>query len=58
MNIVEAKGLTKDFHLGKTLIHALKCVDIAIKEREFLAIAGPSGSGNWDEYWYPIQIPW
>jgi len=46
MNIVETKGLTKDFHLGKTLIHALKGVDILIRAGEFLAIAGPSGSGK------------
>jgi len=46
MDIVEAKALTKDFYLGKTLIHALKGVDLAISEREFLAIAGPSGSGK------------
>lgn len=46
MDIVEAKALTKDFHLGKTLIHALKGVDLAISEKEFLAIAGPSGSGK------------
>jgi putative ABC transport system ATP-binding protein len=46
MDIVETKALTKDFHLGKTLIHALKDVDLAVSEREFLAIAGPSGSGK------------
>jgi putative ABC transport system ATP-binding protein len=46
MDIVEAKALTKDFHLGKTLIHALKGVELAISVREFLAIAGPSGSGK------------
>jgi len=46
MDIVEAKALTKDFHLGKTLIHALKDVDFAVSEKEFLAIAGPSGSGK------------
>jgi len=46
MNIVETKALTKDFHLGKTLIHALKNVDFAVSEKEFLAIAGPSGSGK------------
>ncbi len=46
MDIVETKALTKDFHLGKTLIHALKDVDFAVSEREFLAIAGPSGSGK------------
>jgi putative ABC transport system ATP-binding protein len=46
MDIVETKALTKDFHLGKTLIHALKDVDLAVSVREFLAIAGPSGSGK------------
>jgi len=46
MDIVETKALTKDFHLGKTLIHALKDVDFAVSKREFLAIAGPSGSGK------------
>ena len=46
MDIVETKALTKDFYLGKTLIHALKDVDFAVSEREFLAIAGPSGSGK------------
>jgi len=46
LDIVETKALTKDFHLGKTLIHALKDVDFAVSKREFLAIAGPSGSGK------------
>jgi len=46
MDIVETKALTKDFYLGKTLIHALKDVYFAVSEREFLAIAGPSGSGK------------
>ena len=46
MDIVETKALTKNFHLGKTLIHALKNVDFAVSEKEFLAIAGPSGSGK------------
>jgi putative ABC transport system ATP-binding protein len=46
MDIVEAKALTKNFYLGKTLIHALKDVDLAVSKREFLAIAGPSGSGK------------
>ena len=46
MIVIEAHSLTKDFHLGKTLIHALRGVDIEIRQREFLAIAGPSGSGK------------
>ena len=44
--IVKTKGLTKDFYLGKTLIYALRGVDIQIEEGEFMAIAGPSGSGK------------
>ncbi len=46
MAIIEAGRLTKDFHLGKTLIHALKGVDFKIEAEEFVAIAGPSGSGK------------
>jgi putative ABC transport system ATP-binding protein len=46
ISIVEVKGLTKEYYLGKTLIHALQGVDLKIKDGEFLAIAGPSGSGK------------
>lgn len=46
MSIVRTRDLTKDFYLGKTVIHALRGVDIEIEEGEFMAIAGPSGSGK------------
>lgn len=46
MDVVEVKELTKEYYLGKALIHALQGVDLKIKEGEFLAIAGPSGSGK------------
>jgi putative ABC transport system ATP-binding protein len=46
MIIIRTRGLMKDFYLGKTVIHALRGVDIEIEEGEFMAIAGPSGSGK------------
>jgi putative ABC transport system ATP-binding protein len=46
MAIIEAENLTKDYHLGKTLINALKAANLRIEAEEFVAIAGPSGSGK------------
>ena len=46
MIIVRTKELTKDFYLGKTVVHALRGIDIEIEEGEFMAIAGSSGSGK------------
>lgn len=44
--IVEMKDVTKDYPLGKTVVHALRHVDLNIKAGEFTTIAGPSGSGK------------
>jgi len=44
--IVALKGVTKDYPLGKTVVHALRGVDLAIEKGEFTTIAGPSGSGK------------
>lgn len=46
MNIIEIKGLTKDYALGKTTVHALRGIDITIAEGDLLSIIGPSGSGK------------
>jgi putative ABC transport system ATP-binding protein len=46
MSNVQVKELTKDYDLGKTVVHALKGIDIEIQGGEFIAIAGPSGSGK------------
>jgi putative ABC transport system ATP-binding protein len=46
MNGIEVKGIVKMYDLGKTQVHALRGVDIAVREGEFATIAGPSGSGK------------
>jgi len=45
-NIIEIKGLTKDYPLGNTIVHALRGVDLTVKEGDFMSIIGPSGSGK------------
>ncbi len=46
MNVIELKGVKKDYPLGATTVHALRGVDLAIKEGDFISIIGPSGSGK------------
>lgn len=45
-NLVDVKSVTKDFHNGKITVNALRGLDLAIHEGDFLAIVGPSGSGK------------
>jgi putative ABC transport system ATP-binding protein len=44
--IVEMKDVVKDFVNGEVVTHALRRVDCAISEGEFVSIMGPSGSGK------------
>ena len=43
MNIIEIKGLKKDYPLGDTIVPALRGVDLEVAEGEFMSIIGPSG---------------
>ena len=46
MNIIEIKGVTKDYALGKTTVNALRGIDLTIEEGDLMTIMGPSGSGK------------
>jgi putative ABC transport system ATP-binding protein len=46
MNVVEARGVVKDYDLNGITVNALRGVDLAFEQGEFAAIAGPSGSGK------------
>lgn len=46
VNIIEVKAIKKDYALGKTTVHALQGIDLAIKKGALLGIVGPSGSGK------------
>ncbi len=45
-NLVDVRNVTKDFHNGRITVEALRGLDLAVHEGDFLAIVGPSGSGK------------
>ncbi len=46
MALVELQKVEKIYQLGDSRIHALRGIDLAIGEAEFVAVWGPSGSGK------------
>ena len=46
MSSIELEDVQKEYHLGDTIVEALKDVNVEIEEGEFVAIMGPSGSGK------------
>jgi putative ABC transport system ATP-binding protein len=44
--LIDLKGIRKVYDTGAVKVEALRGVDLAVKENEFLAIVGPSGSGK------------
>ena len=45
-NIIEAKGVKREYQMGETVVKALRGVDIDIGRGDFVFIVGPSGSGK------------
>jgi putative ABC transport system ATP-binding protein len=46
MEILKTTNLTKTYGVGETKVEALKNIDISVKQGEFVAIVGASGSGK------------
>lgn len=45
-NVIEIRGIIRNFQLGQETVYVLKGIDLDIKRGDYIAIMGPSGSGK------------
>lgn len=45
-SLITLDHINRIFHLGDSSVHALRDVDLVIKQGEYLSVMGPSGSGK------------
>jgi putative ABC transport system ATP-binding protein len=46
MPFISTRNLKKEYLLGKTIVPALRGVDVSVEKGEYLCVAGPSGAGK------------
>jgi putative ABC transport system ATP-binding protein len=44
--LIELKDINRTFQLGDSVVHALRDVNLSIKQGEYISVMGPSGSGK------------
>ena len=44
--VIVTRGITRDYDMGGEVVHALRCVVLAICRNEYVSIMGRSGSGK------------
>jgi len=44
--IIDIRDMKRNFQMGNETVHALKDINLTIREGEFVTIMGPSGSGK------------
>ncbi len=44
--MLKLKGITKEYYVADTTVHALKGIDLCFRKNEFVSILGPSGCGK------------
>ncbi len=46
--LIELKGIVKKYEMGEEILFAINNVTFTVEKNEYLAIMGPSGSGEYN----------